>query len=105
MCKNEYRNRENRKNVLQGLTPNEVVYETDDFEKEKIRLIELAFREMNGLTEKSKEVLLLKYRENFSVEEMAEILELPVGTIKSRLYYARNELSGVLKRIKIKEDE
>lgn len=105
MCKNEYRKRENRKNVLQNLAPNDFVDETDDFEKNKIRLLELAFREMNGLTEKSKEVLLLKYKENFSVEEMAEILELPTGTVKSRLYYARNELSGVLKRIKIKEDE
>lgn len=105
MCKNEYRKRENRKNVLQDLAPNDFVDETDDFEKDKNRLIELAFREMNRLTEKSKEVLLLKYRENFSVEEMAEILELPAGTVKSRLYYARNELSGVLKRMKMKEDE
>ena len=105
MCKNEYRKRENRKNVLQDLVPNEVMDETDDFEKNKIRLIELAFQEIKGLTEKSKEVLLLKYRENFSVEEMAEILELPVGTIKSRLYYARNELSGILKSTKMKEDE
>ena len=105
MCKNEYRKRENKKNVLQDLPINDYVENTNESEKSKERLIELAFREMSGLTEKSKEILLLKYRENFSVEEIVEILELPVGTVKSRLYYARKELSGILKRIKIKEDE
>lgn len=105
MCKNEYRKRENRKNVLQDLPPNDLIDESDDAEKTRFRLIELAFHEMDGLAEKSKEVLLLKYRENFSVEEISEILELPTGTVKSRLYYARNELSGILKRTKMKEDE
>jgi RNA polymerase sigma-70 factor (ECF subfamily) len=33
-------------------------------------------------------VLLLHFMEDFSLEEIARITELPVGTVKSRLHYA-----------------
>lgn len=37
-------------------------------------------------------VLSLYYFENFSVPEISEVLKIPEGTVKSRLYNARNEL-------------
>lgn len=36
--------------------------------------------------------LILYYMHDFSVEEIAEITECPVGTVKSRLYYGRQKL-------------
>lgn len=37
-------------------------------------------------------VVVLHYLNSLSLEEIAEILDCPVGTVKSRLYYARENL-------------
>lgn len=41
-------------------------------------------------------VVVLYYLNALSLQAIAEILDLPVGTIKSRLYYARENLRGKL---------
>ncbi len=41
-------------------------------------------------------VVVLFYLEHLSLKEIAGILEIPVGTVKSRLYYARESLKGLL---------
>lgn len=41
-------------------------------------------------------VVILFYLSEFSVEEIAYILDCPVGTVKSRLHYARNKLRSQL---------
>ena len=43
-------------------------------------------------------VVMLFYVENLSIEEIAEVLNLPTGTVKSRLYYARIQLREALIR-------
>ena len=43
-------------------------------------------------------ILLLYYREGFSYEEIAGILELPINTIKTHLRRARQELGGLLEK-------
>lgn len=45
-----------------------------------------------------REVLVLFYLEDLSLTEMAEVLAIPVGTVKSRLNKARGELKAVLER-------
>ncbi len=37
-------------------------------------------------------VVILHYLEDMDLQEIADVLELPVGTVKSRLYYARENL-------------
>jgi len=44
-----------------------------------------------------REVLTLHFLEDFSLDEMAVILDIPPGTAKSRLFYARRALRAVLK--------
>lgn len=41
-------------------------------------------------------VIVLYYLNGLSLQDIAEILDLPVGTVKSRLYYARENLRGKL---------
>ncbi|MBN2007638.1 MAG: sigma-70 family RNA polymerase sigma factor [Anaerolineae bacterium] len=43
-------------------------------------------------------VIVLFYMENLSVDDIANVLELPVGTVKSRLHYARERLRESLEK-------
>lgn len=51
---------------------------------------------VNSLPLDFKEVILLCDVEGFSYEEIAKILELPIGTVRSRLFRARNTLKEKL---------
>jgi RNA polymerase sigma-70 factor (ECF subfamily) len=42
-------------------------------------------------------VLLLHFVEDFSLEEIARITETQLGTVKSRMHYARAALKKLLK--------
>lgn len=48
-----------------------------------------AIRELNL---NQRVVVILHYLSGLSLEEIAEVLDCPVGTVKSRLYYARENL-------------
>lgn len=53
-------------------------------------------KQLKGLNEEHREVLVLRYMEELSYEEIADILGLSLGTVKSRIHRARNELRGVM---------
>ena len=64
---------------------------------EKDRLEEQDARDLlNNLSKDLKETVMLYYFEDFSVKEVAEILNIPEGTVKSRLSKARKDLEKVL---------
>jgi RNA polymerase sigma-70 factor (ECF subfamily) len=52
---------------------------------------------LQQLSEEHREVLLLREFEKLSYEEMAQVLDVPRGTVESRLHRARNELKEKLK--------
>ena len=62
----------------------------------RIRMLQRGVAE---LSEKNREVLLLKEIHGLKLEEVAELLQLPVGTVKSRSSRARIELAATLKRL------
>jgi len=51
---------------------------------------------MQGLNEKHKEVLILRNVKNLTYDEIAQQLEISVGTVKSRIARARESLRGLL---------
>lgn len=53
---------------------------------------------MSGLNPDSKMVLMLYYTESNSIETIALILGVPKGTVKSRLYNAREKLKNMIKQ-------
>ncbi|MDR1069721.1 MAG: RNA polymerase sigma factor [Gracilibacteraceae bacterium] len=55
-------------------------------------------RALGSLGEKYKEVVLLRFFEELSLDEIAAVLEIPVSTVKTRLYRA-------LEKLRIKADE
>lgn len=54
------------------------------------------FRVLNQLPEHHRAVLLLHFLEDFSLEEIARITETNVGTVKSRLHYAKKQMRKLL---------
>ncbi len=64
-------------------------------EKETMRMV----REViDDLPAPHRAVIVLFYMENLSVEDISQILELPEGTVKSRLHYARERLRDTLEQ-------
>ena len=53
---------------------------------------------IDQLPQGQREVVILHYLEQFSIEETAALLEIPEGTVKSRLSYARSLLKTKIER-------
>jgi len=61
---------------------------------------ELVHELLGKLKLSHREVLTLYFLEGFSMREMAQIIGVSEGTVKSRLYYAKNKLCEALKGAK-----
>lgn len=96
MCKNEYRRKDIRKNTINYENP-DILNSEDYANTDHEPIIKLIFNQLNNFDDTHKSAFLLKYREGFSVEEISMILELPTGTIKSRLFYTRKKLQENMK--------
>jgi RNA polymerase sigma-70 factor (ECF subfamily) len=70
----------------------------DDPHTESVRRqrLELARAGLSRLPEELARLLLLRDFADWSYEDLADELELPLGTVKSRLNRARRELAGVM---------
>ena len=73
------------------LTPDEKVV--------KMELQELIQMEILKLPEKYRSAILLKYIEELSLKEISEVLDLPIGTVKTRIHRGREALRKQLRNI------
>ncbi len=60
---------------------------------------ELVHKLLGKLKLAHREVLTLYFLEGFSIKEMTQIIGVSEGTVKSRLYYAKNKLYEALKGV------
>ena len=51
---------------------------------------------MAGLSDRHREMLLLRYVDGMRLNEIAEALDIPPGTVKSRLHFAVGALRNTL---------
>lgn len=63
-------------------------------EKERIRLLREA---MGLLPDEMRQMIVLRDMRGMNYEEIAKTLQLPLGTVKSRISRAREKLAGILK--------
>ncbi|WP_099354659.1 RNA polymerase sigma factor SigW [Fredinandcohnia onubensis] len=68
-------------------------------ELETLELQELIQAEILKLPDKYRSVIVLKYIEEFSLKEIGEILDLPVGTVKTRIHRGREALRNQLRHV------
>ena len=59
---------------------------------EERELYELVYAAVDKLEFKQRATLVLFYLHDFSLKEISDIMDCPVGTVKSRLHYARENL-------------
>lgn len=94
MCKNEYRKQEVRKAHGQ-LHKAETV--SDAVNPDMRRFKEAVHHCTNELPEEKKALYILRFQENLSVPDISKIMNIPEGTIKSRIFYLLKEMKGKLK--------
>jgi len=63
---------------------------------ERHRLLRAA---IGMLSDDHREIIVLKNFRDHSYQEIADILEIPIGTVMSRLYYARKALKEIIERL------
>jgi RNA polymerase sigma-70 factor (ECF subfamily) len=95
MCKNEYRNKAVRQTVVTEQHP-DICDVIGNKHLDKDKVIEIIFNELELLDESHRTAFLLKYREGLSIEDIAVVMDLPAGTVKSRLFYTRKRLHEIL---------
>jgi RNA polymerase sigma-70 factor (ECF subfamily) len=52
---------------------------------------------LEALPPKHREILWLREVEGLSYEELSEVLDIPKGTVMSRLFHARSKMQGILR--------
>jgi RNA polymerase sigma-70 factor (ECF subfamily) len=90
--------RRKRERALQAVMQAEIILEGMNEEKQAEDSIELRDRQaivreqLEKLPTKYRSVLILRHLQEMTYEEMADILTMPIGTIKTHLFRARNLL-------------
>jgi RNA polymerase sigma-70 factor (ECF subfamily) len=75
-------------------------YEIADFDSEGKRdATELVNKALMGLDPKFRIIVAMRMLQGYSTKETAEILELPLGTVLSRLSRAQEQLKQILKNL------
>jgi RNA polymerase sigma-70 factor (ECF subfamily) len=69
---------------------------TPDVNAEASDMSRLLARLMERLSFEHREILHLAYYQEFSVQEIADALDLPPNTVKTRMFYARQRLKVLL---------
>jgi RNA polymerase sigma-70 factor (ECF subfamily) len=94
MCKNIYRKNAFEKEyksqlIKEGMDlPNMDIKMDNDIKMDRLSIA------LKGLNEDNRSLFLMRYQQEMSIKELAETFDLAEGTVKSRLHYLRNDLSG-----------
>ena len=85
-----------RKRETQSIDETVIVAPNSTAQSERILELENALR---ALDMEDREIVTLKYFDGLSYNELAERLQIPKGTVMSRLFHARKKLQAKLERV------
>jgi RNA polymerase sigma-70 factor, ECF subfamily len=95
MCKNEYRKAETRSKHVAAVKSNTSVAAQDtgiDISRFKLAVKQY----LDKLAEEKKALFTLRFNEQMSIPQISTILNIPEGTVKSRLFYLLKEMKEEL---------
>lgn len=100
LCKNHLRQRKTREKVISSSDEATILAVSDSATPDRLfSQTEVQAQVWNGigrLPEKFREIIILSHFQEMSYDQMAEVLEIPRGSVMSRLYYARLKLREIL---------
>jgi len=92
LCLDYLKGRQRRKEVpLDGVR----ILKTERDDRE---MKEVLWKGIEALPLEQKEVIILRYFQQYSYQEMADILEKPIGTVMSSLYNAKLRLKKIIRK-------
>jgi len=103
-CTNSWRSKEqhhrqtieNMQDLLIGSQAQSLIAVNPSQQAEKRELTELLWQSIDMLDDEHKQILLLKNQQNLSYSEISQILKISEGTVKSRLFRAREKLRELM---------
>lgn len=94
LLKNALREDQVRQNHLQQFS--QIPTDENTVRKDKSKKLKKLEHAVQNLSEKHREVFILKYTNNLSINEIAQICECCKGTVKSRIFYALQEIKKTI---------
>ena len=91
--------RNGRQPVIAAQDPAEIADTGQQTTEDRFVNAELVHLALNDISFDHRQVLTLHFLENLSVDEIAAVTDLPSGTVKSRLHYARLALRTRIEEI------
>jgi RNA polymerase sigma-70 factor, ECF subfamily len=95
MCKNEYRKAETKQRFSLQKPPEQYMPAQNNIDLKKFR--EEVMHCMDELDEDRRALFILRFQEQLTVPDISRILDIPEGTVKSRIFYLLKHLSSQLK--------
>jgi len=90
LCIDHYKHRRRLNEVpLENVRILEVEHEDREMKK-------ALWKGIDELPAEQKEIIVLRYFQQLSYQEIAEILDKPIGTVMSSLFYAKKRLKGIV---------
>lgn len=99
-CKNRLRNSQNRSRILEE--NQHVIYPQRmemDFDPD-LGFVQAQIRKaVEGLNKKEKNIYVLRFEQERSIKEIAELVQIPEGSVKSGIYYLLKKMGSQLKEL------
>lgn len=97
MCRNNWRDEANRRRLLEDYMPSESVENLPAIEQIDAAIFAKIMEELLvNLASIEREILLLRFQEELPIKEIASIVNLPEGTVKSKLFYLLKKIANKL---------
>jgi RNA polymerase sigma-70 factor (ECF subfamily) len=97
MCRNEWRNQSNRNTILNKIEFESIEHQNFHQKIDQKLLLQKLETEIQQLPELDQTLIAMRYQQELSIAEIAAIIDVPEGTVKSKLFYLMKKLSLKLK--------
>lgn len=103
LCKNHLRQKKSRERVM--IDSDEQTYQAvseiagPETAVRQSEIQSAIWKAINRLPEKFREIIILSHFQDMSYEQIAQVLDIPRGSVMSRLYYARSKLREIIEEM------